>query len=91
MIGLLFGESRMVIPHRPGLALLMVLVGLFVHFGGAMVVDLFDLLLGGGVFRMDRAPEKNHRLDAGRESSSKECGSQPECSANWSHDDPAGG
>jgi DNA-directed RNA polymerase subunit beta' len=50
-----------------------------------------DLLLGVGVFRMDRAPEKNQRLDAGRESSSKECGSQPECSANWSHDDPAGG
>jgi hypothetical protein len=90
LIGWLFGKSRMGLSNRPGLALLLVFLGLFVQFGGAMVVDLFDLLLGVGVFRMDRAPEKNQSPQADGESSSKERGPQPECSANRGHDDSAG-
>lgn len=90
LFGWLVGESCMALSDRSVLALLWAFLGLFVQFGGAMVVDVFDLLMGVGAFRLDRIPEKNGQPDAVGESSSRESGPQSECSANLSRDESAG-
>jgi hypothetical protein len=81
LLGMVFGfeEVRMDFALRMGSGLLLGLAGLLVQLGGAMVVDLFDLLLGVAIFRLERTSEKIRQPGVNPNSTSQESSPAPEC------------
>jgi hypothetical protein len=92
LLGLLWGtvEARVDFAVRFGSGLLLGLVGLFVQFGGAMVVDLFDLLLGVAMFRRERTSDKKLQTRVNGDLDSRENRTATESPSERDQGDQAG-